>query len=188
MKKGWTTTKLTAIGGLAVLATVLGLFGAGIAAITGIPGTSGFITVFTTPAMVILCCFIIDRFGAVTIMEFIHAILEIPLPLTGAPGFLFKVPILVIGGIIVDLLYLILKKSKKISALVIGEVYIIYGGLAVIIVGRLVDMPGVEKATKFLSGSSMIVLAFIGGTFGGYLGYFLYGKIKDTAAVKRIQG
>lgn len=188
MKKSWTTTRLITAGSLGVLATVLALAGAGIAAVTGVPGTSGFFTVLTTPIVVVICSLILNQFGAVTMMEFIHGVLEVPLPLTGAPGFLFKVPILIFSGLFVDILYLILKRNQRFAVSIIGGFYIVFGGVAVVLIGRLVNMPGVQEAEKFLINPAMLMLAFFGGAIGGNLGYIVFQKIKNTSVVKRIQG
>ena len=105
MKNKWNTTKLIATGSFSVLMLVLLLPGA---IINFILGT----TVFSAPlnnivycVLTMTCLFIIHQFGAATIMFTIFGILALPFPLIGPPGFFFKVPILIMGGFICDLLY-----------------------------------------------------------------------------------
>jgi hypothetical protein len=187
MKKDWTTTKLIAAGSLAVLTVVFQLFGAGITAVTGIPLAGGIINGFLSPATRMICLFAVDQFGAATIMGAILGLLNLPLPISGTPGFLPKVPIVIIGGVIADALYQALKRNKLIASLINGALVNVYGMLAFVKVGRLFNMPGVEQTAKLAYSPIAIVAILLMGAIGGYLGYVIYQKIKDTALVKRIQ-
>ena len=112
MKKGWPTTKLMAAGSLGALALVLELLGSGISAVTGIPMLGGVINAIVVSAMMIICLFVVDQLGAVTLMSTVRGVLTLPFHIAGLPGFLPKVPIAIIAGVIVDLLYLPLKRNK----------------------------------------------------------------------------
>jgi len=187
MKKGWTTTKLMAVGGLAVLEIVVELLGASLQTIVGIPLGGGPIYIFTSAIFVMICLLVIDELGAATLMRFVLGILSIPLPSTGMPGFVPKVAIFLGAGIIADLLYSVLKRHKTAASLTIGAQDSVYYGLAIIWLGRLFSLPGIEASAElFLSPLPIIGVSAL-GALGGYLGYLAYQKIKDTAVVKRIQ-
>lgn len=189
MKKGWTTTKLMASGSLAVLDVILELMASVITLVTGIAMASGVLTIFIRPLLVVNCLLLVDGFGAAFIFMIINSILTLPLALSGPPGFLPKIPILVGLGLIQDLLYLILKRyNRQIAALVIGGVDAVYSAFAVILVGRLLNVPGIDKVATFLPLPLFIAVLFSMGAIGGYLGYLVYQKIKGTAVVRRIQG
>lgn len=186
MKKGWTATKLIVAGSLGVLSLVLQLFGAVIAAVTGTPLTSGVIGGLIGPALIVVCLLVVGQFGSATIMYFVFGTLALPFHISGVPGFLPKVPILIIEGLISDSLYLYLKRNKLIFALVVGAISQLYVAIAVVEVGRLFNMPGVEETAKFLY-SPLLIPGLIFPAAGGYLGYFIFQKIKNTAVVRRIQ-
>jgi hypothetical protein len=182
----WTLTKVIASGSLAVVTLVLSLFGALIVAVTGIPGAGGVINLLITPAMTMICLFVINKTGSATIMFTVLSILELPFPLTGTPGFLGKIPILIIAGILSDLIYLILKKNKIVSSLVIGAIGQLFFAVSIIEIGRLMNIPGIEMTAKLVYSPNIIAIAVM-GSIGGYIGYAIYQKIKDTSVVKRIQ-
>jgi len=62
----------------------------------------------------------------------------------------------------------------------------LYLGVAIIEVGRLFDIPGIQQTTKLFYPFLLIPAVLIGAT-GGYLGYLIYQKIKGTSVVRRIQ-
>jgi len=186
MKKGWTTTKLTAVASLGVLMTVLQLLGGGIQAATGMIGLGGILNVLVTPSLIIICLLVVDQFGAAMVMFLVNSILILPLPLTGTPGFLLKVPILIVAGAIADVLYLLLRKNKKIASLVTGGLLYLYLGFAIVEVGRLFGMPGIEETARLLY-SPLVLVAVLLAALSGLLGWFIYSRIENTAVVKRIQ-
>lgn len=183
----WNTTKLIAVGSLGVLSIVLQLVGASITAITGIPLASGLINVLVAPIMIIICLLVVDQFGAATIMYIIIGILSLPLPLGGISGFLPKIPIAIIEGFIADILYLFLKQKKKVTPLIIGGLTMLYAGVSTVEIGKLLNVPGIEKTANFFYSPLGIGGALIGGAIGGYLGYTIYKKIENAAVLKRIQ-
>lgn len=187
MKKNWTITKLIAIVSLGTLYLVVSLLGAGIVAVTAIPLAGGIINVFITPIMTMVCLFTADQFGAATVMFIVYSVLALPFPLAGSPGFLGKIPIFIVGGIMTDLLYLLLKRKARITSFVIGGVGELYFGMAVVGVGHLFNIPGVDQAAKLFYSPPGIAFALVGGAIGGYLGWLIYSKIKNTSVIKRIQ-
>jgi len=188
MKKGGKTTKLITAGSIGVLYFILSLFGAGVQAVAGFVGAGGIINSFLTPIMAVICLFVIDQFGAATVMFTVIGILELPFPLTGTPGFLPKVFILTGAGIFVDIMYFFLKRDKKTASLIIGGVLTLYLAFTIVGAGRLFKLPGIEWTAKMLYSPPVLLLAVVVGALGGFLGYIIYEKIKNTAVVRRIQG
>lgn len=188
MKKGWTTTKLIAIGGLAVVAIIANFPGMILQSIFGIPLISGFSAVFVAEIMTVICLLTINRFGAASFYRLIIGILQLPLPIAGSPGFIGKIPISIGVGFLADILFHFMKGNKKLAAIIIGGIDEVYWVFALILVGRLLGMPGIEKSAKIFLNPLMILGAFLGGSIGGYLGYIIYQKIKDTSVVERIKG
>jgi len=188
MKKGWTTTKLIAVASLGVLSMILKLTGAGLAAALGnLPMVSGITNVFFSEIMVIICLLVVDTFGAATTMRLIIGVLSLPLPLLGTPGFLPKIPIAIVAGLIADGLYQLLKRNKVVAALVIGGIAEVYYGFAILGLGHLFGMPGIEQTGELFLRAPAIAGTFVMGAIGGYTGWLIYCKIKNTAVVKRIQ-
>lgn len=186
MKKGWTTTKLMAAGSLAVLTIILQLLGSSLTVVTGIPLASAAINILVAPAVMIICLLVIDQSGAATIMYIVVGILSLPLPLGGIPGFLPKVPIAIVEGVIADVLYSLLRQNKRIVSLVIGSMTMLYAGVVTVELGRLFDVPGIEQTANLLY-SPLVVPITLMAALGGFLGWLIYSRIKNTAVIKRIQ-
>jgi hypothetical protein len=187
MKKGWTTTKLIATGSLGVLRFILTLTSIPISISTGIPGSGGAVSFIFAAIILVLTVFIIQDFWAATISCLVFGVLAIPFPFLGPPGFLPKIILVGLVGVIVDVLFLFLKKREKIVALTIGGVS--QGILPPILMGFLVllDIPGSEKIFEAISIPLMVGGGLIGGSISGYFGYVLYKKVESTTVVKRIQ-
>ncbi|MBT3463427.1 hypothetical protein HOD20_08720 [archaeon] len=62
----------------------------------------------------------------------------------------------------------------------------IYIGFCLAEIGRLMKLPGFEHVINAFY-SPLMLVAFVMGSAGGYLGYKIFNKIKDTSIVKRIQ-
>lgn len=188
MKAGWNVTKLVSAGALGVLLLVLSLGGAAIAGVTGIPGSSGIINVFVSGAMFALCCLVIRRFGAATIMGFVYSVLAIPLPLFGTPGFVPKILLGISSGLLADVIFLILRRNERIASLAVGAATQLLISLGIVVTGRLFGMPGIEQFEKIAFSPVGIIAAIVIGGIAGFLGWLIYSRIRDTAVVVRIQG
>jgi len=186
MKK-WTITKLIAIGSLAVVRLLLSLIGAPIVTVTGIPGSSGAVTIFIMGITLAFTCLSIRKFGAATIMSLIHGILELPLPLSGAPGFLPGVGIATSGGFLADCIFLLLKRDKKLAVILMGGGVSILEAFELIWLGKMFSIPGIETFSRLFLSPIIIPATFAAGAFAGYMGYLIYKKLENTSIVKRIQ-
>lgn len=188
MLKNWKTTELMAIGGLAALDFVVHILASVITVTTGIMMASGAITAIVGPLLLAICLLLINRFGAGFIYLTLVGILDLPLAISGPPGFLPKIPIFMSMGLLADLLYLVFKKrSKSIAVSIIGGFDNVYLAFAVIVVGLLVGLPGIEKVATIVPLPIFTVALCAVGAISGYSGHLIYQKIKNTAVVKRIQ-
>lgn len=188
MKNGWTTTKLIAIGSLTVLEVILELIASTITVSTGVMFASGVLTAIIRPLFVVNALLIVDYFGTALIFMTISGVLTLSTVLSGPPGFLPKIPIMMGLGLIQDFIFKIFKgRNKQVAALIIGGVDNVYSAFVLIWVGRLLKIPGIDKAMTLVPLPIFIVMLLLMGGVGGYLGYLVYGRIKDTAVVRRIQ-
>lgn len=184
----WNTTKLIAVGGLGAVTVVLSLFGAAINAISGIPALGGILNIFVCSMMIALCCLTIDKFGSATLMGLIFSICAIPVPVFGPPGFLPKVLIGIAFGSSADMIYMLLKRNKKIAAIAIGIISSYVTLFLIAWLGSLFSIPGIHELKETLLTIPVILGGGIYAAFSGYVGYLVYNKLKDTAVVKRIRG
>ncbi|MFH2020761.1 MAG: hypothetical protein ABIJ34_05065 [archaeon] len=185
-KKKWTTTKLMAIGAIAVLEILIGLLGAGITITTGFVAAGGFINALTGAFMIVFTILVIQTFGAGTIKSLILGIIVLPLPLIVTPGFLPKVLIAFICGLVADITYYVLRKKQKLAVFFTGSLTQLCMALGIFYFGHLFKIPGMEFMSKLLF--SPLALVYI--VLTGLVGLFalkIYEKIKNTSVIKRIQ-
>lgn len=187
-KMKWNTTKLIAVGGLGAVTVVLSLFGAAINAISGISGLGGILNIFVFSMMAALCCLLIDKFGSATLMGLIFSICAIPVPVLGPPGFLPKILIGIAFGSSADMIYMLLKRNKKIAAIAIGIISAYVTLFLILWLGSLFSIPGIHESKETFLTLPVIFGGGIYAAFSGYVGYLVYTKLKDTAVVKRIRG
>ena len=188
MKKGWTTVQLATIAGLGILRLITALPGAAIAGITGVPYLSGAINFLSSGILYSITCLLIPHFGAATLMTIVFSVLAIPLPLIGPPGFLLKIIPGTLYGILADIVFLILKKNKKLAAIFIGGSSGAFAPIISLKIGYFLGLPGSTSLMKIFLKPVFIFSGAIFGSLTGYLGWIIYKKVKNTAIVKRIQG
>jgi len=188
LSKKWNTTNLIVTGSLSILSVLLLMIGSTIAVVTGVPLAGGFINVLIHPIMTVLVLLIIDNFGSGILYQSIIGLFSIFLPMAGTPGLILKLPLYLIAGILNDGIYISLKNKKRMSSMIVGGVNQLYFLFGIVFMGKLVNMPGIEKTIDLFLNPLMVVATLLAGTIGGYIGYFIYNKIKNTTVVKRIQG
>ena len=182
----WNTTKLLVIGGLAALNAVFNILGAIVSAAT-ILGAGGLINAFFGGIFFVFCCLLIRKFGAAIIMGFVFSICVLPLPVLGPSGFLVKIIIGILTGLVVDIIYVLLKRNEMFASIGIGIGLCIIINIGVIGFGLLFSVPGIKEAVKLsLFPLALVVFPLIGGV-GGYVGYLAFKRLKNTSIVKRIQ-
>lgn len=187
MKKGWTTTKLIAIGSIGVLGYLAFIPFIILSQITHMPGLLVMTSAFIIPAVLIPALFIIDKFGAAAIGTTILAILDLPTTLLGPPGFLPKVLLGLTVGIFMDILYLIFKRRGRLAAFSIAIGAISISEISYTLMLRVFSLPGWEKLLRLLFSSLGLGFVLTHGTIGAFIGLAILRRIRNTAIVKRIQ-
>lgn len=187
MKRGWTTTQLTAIGALAALNIVISLPGALVSSLTGSSFAGAGINVIVIGLFYPFVALLFKKVGSVTLWTLIFGILAIPLPIMGPPGLLLKIPYAIFWGILTDITYLIFRRSEKAAAIAISAFGI---GPALILAPLFWKILGASQLEKQYSSFSpwyFVLAASVVGGLLGYLSYLIYKKIEKNSIVERIQ-
>ncbi len=184
----FTTQKLVAIGALAAIQVVITLGGAGLNLIAG-HYIGGILNSLFYVAVPILGVLIIKEFGTATIMGLVFSVLVIPLPIFGPPGFLPKILEGVIGGLIIDLVFLIARAGfyRKITSILSGGFGLLANWLIGCFLLLMFNIPGMEEMAKFFISPYGIAGAFVYGCLSGFIAYLVYKKLSNTSIVKRMQ-
>lgn len=185
MKK-WSTTKLIAIGAIVVLEILIGFLSAAISVTTGFVAAGGLIGAFTGSFFIVFTILLIQNFGSGTIKSTLFGIIALPLPLIVTPGFLPKVFVAFICGVVADVTYHLLRKKQKLAVFFTGSLNQLVMAFGIFYFGHLFNIPGMEFMSRLLF--SPLALVYI--VLTGLVGLFAlktYEKIKNTSVVKRIQ-
>ncbi|MDD4989880.1 MAG: hypothetical protein PHW31_01055 [Candidatus Pacebacteria bacterium] len=188
MKTKWSITKLAAAASIGAMFLVFGVLGSIVYSIVGFPGASAIITSFTTPIMFALVVLLIRKFGAGTIAGLVYYTLGLPLGTGGGPGFLPKILVGLVAGIIADAILLSLKNKEKIAAPAVAVASQLIIGLMVAGLCKLFSVPGIDKFISLFLKPITFIAAIIIGIIDGLVAYLIYNRLKNTAVVKRIQG
>jgi len=187
MKKSkWSTAKLMAIGAIVVLEILIGMLGAAITVMTGFVAAGGLINAFTGSFFIVFTLLVINNFGTGTLKSLLYGLIVLPLPNIGPPGFLPKVLIAFICGLVADITYYLLRKKQKLAAFFTGILNQMVMALGIFYFGHLFNLPGMEFMSRLLF--SPLALVYI--VLTGLVGLFalkIYEKIKNTSVIKRIQ-
>jgi len=153
-------TQFIAVAGLAVLDIVVGLAASTITVATGITMASGLITSFSEPLILVVCLLTINRKWAAILFMAIVSVLALPFVYAGPPGFLPKIPIILILGVICEVLYQILKRVNVwLCAIMIGGVLCLWYVFAVAAVARFLSIPGLDNFIRVMPLIPMVVRA-----------------------------
>lgn len=182
MKKGWTTTKLIAVGGLGVFWLIISLPGHMIINITGFQGTAGGINVVISAFLMVLAALTIKTHGSVILLAFIYQALSVPLHVAFFPKFISAI----LASAMFELIFQI-SKEKKISVFLAGGVSQVAWGYFNIMIAKIFGIPGVDFLIKIMFSPLIVIFVFGISGFSGLGGYFIYQKIKNASVVKRIQ-
>jgi hypothetical protein len=189
MKKGWTTTKLVAVGSIAVVRFLVRiLIYVSILLATG-SVFAGVLALIIAPFFIIFAALIVNQFGAATIFSLISFFVDLPTPSIFPKIVNFFLAL--VAGLTLDALFLLLRPRKKSFSFWGGFIFNFAHLPFCIILYFTVGLPGTENIPRFIIEPNWIVsitflVSILGGIFG-LLGYFVYEKIKSTAVVKRIQ-
>jgi len=184
MLKSFSTKQLIFIALMATLLLIINLvLGGGLIAITGIPMINAVVTGITFGLFVVLVALTLPKFGSLTLFVLVYAILELPTPLGGGPGFWPKIPINIITGLVADFL-LIGFKYKKWSYFPLLYILVTVNTFVFIYFMKLLGVAGWNVILSMLWW--VLPLYFVLGTVGILLGFYIHKKIKDKRAYLQI--
>ena len=185
MLKSFTTKQLIFIALMAGLLLAINFtLGIGIITVTGIPGSSAFVTGITNAIALGLTVLIIRKIGSGGLLYLIYGLIALPTPMAGGPpGFIWKVIILALAGITFDLFIHPLK--YKTWGWVIGGFFAsIVGLFGLLLVYYLLQLPEFDKLAPVII--IMFVVWFVFGLIGFRIANIIYKRIKDKRLIKQI--
>lgn len=193
MKRGWTTTKLIAVGSLAALQFVITLPIRGLVAATGTNPLAGIFYLISGPIFSVLTLFLIPNFGSVTLKNVLETLVGVPFPKLYPVPFCFLMG--PVTGFILDSLFCFVKQRKKLASLVVGGIDSFFESFFLYLIFITVGYAHAEKLPSLILESIKIIprlififgILFAIGAGSGYLGYLIFQKIKGTTVVRRIQ-
>ncbi|MFH2020762.1 MAG: hypothetical protein ABIJ34_05070 [archaeon] len=189
MKNKWTSTKLIAIGSIAVIRLLVDII-VYYSALTATSSVFGSLTIFILgPIFQVFVALVIQRFGSVTLFLTLNFLMELPTP-TVFPKLILLFSTL-LQGLMIDITWLIFKKNNKLFGLVSGFLINAFWVLLAILLYFSIGLYGTEHIPKimvtplwlFILG---LFLSLIGSACG-YAALSVYNKIKNTSVIKRIQ-
>ena len=126
----------------------------------------------------------LNSFGAISIFYLIYSLLALPFPLGGGPpGFMLKIPLLVIPIIFFDLI-LYLTKFKKLGFVVGWPISIFALAIVHLLIFYLLEMPEFDKLLKALP--ILIIGLIVLGYIGIWIGFKIYNRVKDKRIIQQI--
>ncbi len=158
--------------------------GAGIIAVTGIPGGSALITGITNLIVITFVALTLKRVGSLTLLYFVYGIIALPTHMAGGPpGFIWKIPLLVISAFLFEIL-LYFSNYKKIGFIIGLPIFTIFGFGTYLLTYWLLGMPEFEKLSTTLH--IIFIMFTILGYIGMWLGFILYNRLKNKRILAQI--
>lgn len=158
--------------------------GAGIIAVTGIPGASGFITGITNLIFITIVALTLRKFGAVSLLYLIYGIIALPTHMAGGPpGFIWKIPVLVLIALLFEITIYI-AKFRKIGFILGLPVFVVGGMMLYLGTYYLLGMPEFDK--MYSAALALAVIFTVLGYIGMWLGFILYNRLKNKRIIKQI--
>ena len=174
--------KLRKIDLLAII--ILALLWALVTWLINLPNTqlTFFLSLFITTMFMTFTALLIRKLGAVTLFYLIGAIITIPINNLGGLG-LYKIPILLVAGIIFELFFLLLKiKIKNIPLdVVLGAAFSNFS----IPFTMLLFIPATKELTLFIW--NFALMAFIIGIIGSIITFLIWYNIKGLKPIIRFE-
>src|SRR3989344_7450991 len=183
MFKKFNTKELVFLAFMAAFLIALNLV-IGTAAATFSLEAGEFIGGITNAIVLTFVALTLNRFGAISIFYLIYSLLALPFPLGGGPpGFMLKIPLLVIPIIFFDLI-LYLTKFKKLGFVVGWPISIFALAIVHLLIFYLLEMPEFDKLLKALP--ILIIGLIVLGYLGIWIGFKIYNKLKDKRIIQQI--
>ncbi len=189
MRKGWTITKLIAVGSIAVVRFLVRILIYITILLTTGNVFAGILALIIAPFFIVFAALIVNQFGTATIFSLISFFIDLPTPSIFPKIVNFFLAL--VAGLTLDALFLFLRTQKKSFSFWGGFIFNFAHLPFCIILYFTVGLPGAENIPRFIIEPNWIVtitflVSILGGIFG-LLGYSVYQKIKNTTVVKRIQ-
>jgi hypothetical protein len=178
----WNNQKLAYAG---VTSTVILLFqGLGLLMISAFGlGSATPLMAFIAPLFLLLGYRIIDENGAYSLIALLYSVMAVPIPAAGPPGFLPKIPDLVISALIAELVLYLMDSRRYLSSALSGGIF----STLVVLIGvqlfLLFDVPGASKILE--AGLPLYALTFVEGAAGGLVGERLFSKLETRKVLQR---
>ena len=181
----FTTRELTFLALMAALTFVVNLVvSAGIIAATGVPASSGLITGLTNGIFVTFVALTVRRYGALALFSFIYSVLALPTNMAGGPpGFVWKIPIMVISALIAEFI-LCSMHHRKLGFIIAIPVYTVIDIGATVLAYWLLGLPELDALLNlvYLITVMFIVLGYVGMS----IGFVLYNKMSKKRIIRQI--
>lgn len=182
---GFKTRELIFIALMAALLFVVNFsIGAGIIAVTGIPGGSALVTGITNLLVLTFVALVVRRFGTLGLLYLVYGVLALPTPMAGGPpGFVWKIPLLA-GSVLFFELFIRFGDYRKLWFFVGLPVFTIVGFAVYLGTYWLLGMPEfgqMLKAVPILFAALMVL-----GSLGIWLGFALYNRLKEKRIIRQI--
>lgn len=154
---------------------------------TGIPASGGFVMYFFFTLITVFTRLVFNRFGGATLAAFIFSVLALAAPILGPPGFLPKIILAVVFGLLVDVSFVIFPNNEKAASILAGLLYP-YVGLGAILLIFYLFLPPEPFAALLSVVPIFLAINWILGILGGLTGWWIYDRIRNRAVIQRIQG
>lgn len=189
MKKGWTITKLIAIGAIAVIRFLAKLLIYTSALLVTGSVFAGILALMIGPFFVALVALVINQFGAVTIFTTLGLFIELPLPVIFP-----KVVNFIVGpltGILIDVLYISLKNRRQLFSFLSGFIFNFIQAIVSIVLFFSIGLFGTQNVPKFILTpiglvTALLLLSLLGG-LSGYFAFLINEKLKNTSVIRKIR-
>lgn len=183
----FTTIKLITSGALGVLMTLISVPGSLLAVAVGVPGAGAILNGFVLPFFVIFSLLLINTFGASTIVGGIYGLLLLPTPITGPPGMIAKVFLWLVAGFIGDVIWSFFKERNKRTVVITSALLSLATLFLFVWVVVSAKIPGGDIFAGFAKNPLFLIGIAVWGVIGGYSGWVVYQRLKNTTLTKRVQ-
>lgn len=150
--------------------------------IIGVPGAGFLVVIIFFGALAVVGGLVVRKFGTFTLMSLIYSVLAIPTPVFGPPGF-YKVLAALVVGLFADVMVSIFgyRKIGYYLGLVIGNL------MGLVFFAAAFVWLGFPESNQILSQFwFLFILYAIEAAIGVWLGFWIYGKIKNKKVVREI--
>ncbi|MDO8661539.1 MAG: MptD family putative ECF transporter S component [Candidatus Woesearchaeota archaeon] len=158
--------------------------GSGIIALTGIPGGSAFVTGISNLVVIVFVALTLKKFGSLSLLYLIYGLLALPTDMAGGPpGFIWKIPLLVVPTLLFD--YIIWQSNYAKKGFIIGFPFFTVFGFALYL--GTFWLLGMPEFSRMYNAFALLAIVFIVlGYFGMWLGFMLYNRLKNSAVLRQI--